>query len=504
MSLDQASPPRTALIVLGMHRSGTSALAGVLAHMGCDLPQDLMPATASNPRGHFESLKVYHLNDAILASAGSAWNDWGPFNPDWYRSPRLGEFRERAAEVMAQEFGRSSLIVLKDPRICRLLPFWKEVLAEAGIRPLFLCTHRAPDEVAASLARREGWPAGWGQLLWLRHVLEAEAETRQEPRLFVSYEALLSDWRATVARIGEGFGLRFPRTADAVAPAIRDFLADELRHFRSTSVRDGVLPPDWIRRPDGIFGRWAATGETAEDRAELDGIRAELDRAIPMLGMVARDAAMAVAQGRNREAEAAEQAAQAMREEELALLRRAQADAEARLRHATVHLEAMTRRLAADMETTVPVELQARERLPAVEAARAALEREVGDLRESLRHRAAHVAELEREVGDLRESLRHRAAHVAELERHAGALAERMAGLEQRVAELEQCVAELEGQGEALERQRKDATGKLAAARLQIAEMEARHAAILSSTSWKVTRPIRSAVERLHRAKQPS
>ncbi|ODM41436.1 hypothetical protein A9O63_11260, partial [Cereibacter johrii] len=77
-------------------------------------------------------------------------------------------------------------------------------------------------------------------------------------------------------------------------------------------------------------------------------------------------------------------------------------------------------------------------------------------------------------------------------------------GLEQRVAELEQCVAELEGQGEALERQRKDATGKLAAARLQIAEMEARHAAILSSTSWKVTRPIRSAVERLHRAKQPS
>ncbi|MGP3726271.1 sulfotransferase [Cereibacter sphaeroides] len=488
MSLVQASPPRIALIVLGMHRSGTSALAGVLAQMGCDLPLDLMPSTAFNPRGHFESLQIYHLNDAILASGGSAWDDWAPFNPEWYRSPRLGEFRQRAAEVMAQEFGRSSLIVLKDPRICRLLPFWKEVLAEAGFRPLFVCTHRAPDEVAASLSRREGWPPGWGQLLWLRHVLEAEAETRQEPRLFVSYEALLSDWRATVARIGEGLGLRFPRTADAAAPAIRDFLADELRHFRSASAREGVLPPDWIRRPQEIFGRWAATGETAEDWAELDGIRAEVDRATPMLGMVARDAARASAQG--RDGEEAEKAEQAMREEELALLRRAQADTEARLRHATVHLEAMTRQLSAEIEATAPAELQARERLPAVEAARAALEREVDDLRQNLRHRAAHVVELERHAGALAE--------------RAAALEQCVAALEQRVAELEQCVAELEGQGEALERQRKDATGKLAAARLQIAEMEARHAAILSSTSWKVTRPIRSAVERLHRAKQPS
>lgn len=81
MSLVQASPPRIALIVLGMHRSGTSALAGVLAQMGCDLPQDLMPSTAFNPRGHFESLQVYHLNDAILASGGPRGMTGRPSTP---------------------------------------------------------------------------------------------------------------------------------------------------------------------------------------------------------------------------------------------------------------------------------------------------------------------------------------------------------------------------------------------------------------------------------------
>ncbi|WP_101342246.1 sulfotransferase family protein [Cereibacter azotoformans] len=469
MPLDQASPPRIALVVLGMHRSGTSALAGVLGHMGCDLPQDLMPGNEANPRGHFESLKVYYLNDAILASAGSAWDDWSPVSPDLYRSPRLAEFRLRAAEVLAQEFGDSSLIVLKDPRICRLLPFWTEALAEAGFRPLYVCTHRAADEVAASLTRREGWPASRGRLLWLRHVLEAEAGTREQPRVFVSYEALLSDWRATVARIAGGLGLQFPRTPEAAAPAILDFLADDLRHFRSDGQRAGPELPDWIRRPQEILGRWAASGERPEDRAELDAIEAELDRALPMLRMIAGDAAPAqgapVPSGPSAEEgarRAADRAAQAMLEEELALLRRAQADAEARLRHASAHLEAMTRRLSGEMEATLSAELSARARLPEVEAARAALQREVADLRESLRHKGYHVAELER---------------------HAGQLAERVVVLERQ-------------QGE-LERQLSEAT-------LQIAELEARHAAIMASTSWKVTRPMRSAIQMFHRPKQTS
>lgn len=59
-------PSRTALVVLGMHRSGTSALIGVLGLLGADLPQDLMPPTTANPRGYFESMKAYRLNDALL------------------------------------------------------------------------------------------------------------------------------------------------------------------------------------------------------------------------------------------------------------------------------------------------------------------------------------------------------------------------------------------------------------------------------------------------------
>lgn len=437
MPLDQAPPPRIALVVLGMHRSGTSALAGVLGHMGCDLPQDLMPPTEANPRGHFESLKVYYLNDAILASAGSSWDDWTAFNEDWYLSPRFAEFRARAAEVLAEEFGRSSLIVLKDPRICRLLPFWKQVLADAGIRPLFVCTHRAPSEVAASLGRREGWPEARGHLLWLRHVLEAEAGTRGDERIFVSYDSLLSDWRATVQRIAEGLGLHLPRSLETAAPAIDDFLSAELRHFRPGDDRGAASLPDWIREPYRILDRWSAGGEATGDQAALDAIRAEVERAMPMLDMLGRavESRSKIEEFRSsltlREQEIAElrgqlasdAAARAALQEELDRARQAQAESEARLRHASQHLESMTRRLAAEMERGLAAQLATRERLPQVER---------------------QLADLERQAGDLETELAH--------------------------------------------------------ARRHIAEMEARHAAMLSSTSWKVTRPMRSITQFLSRS----
>jgi len=153
-------PPRTALIVLGMHRSGTSALAGVLAKMGADLPQDLMPANEFNPDGYFESLLAYKLNDALLGSAGSSWDDWHAVNADWYGSPRKQEYILRAQEMLAQEFGASSFFVLKDPRICRLVPFWNEVMEEGGITPRLHASHprrgRSTPDPPQRLAREPG------------------------------------------------------------------------------------------------------------------------------------------------------------------------------------------------------------------------------------------------------------------------------------------------------------------------------------------------------------
>ena len=76
--LKQHTPSCVALVVLGMHRSGTSALAGVLSKTGYDLPKNLLPASFDNPKGYFESKEIIALNDDLFAEMGAVWSDWMP------------------------------------------------------------------------------------------------------------------------------------------------------------------------------------------------------------------------------------------------------------------------------------------------------------------------------------------------------------------------------------------------------------------------------------------
>ena len=72
------------IVVLGMHRSGTSAVAGTLTKLGGAAPKHLLTADSGNPRGYFESVAFMEFHDELLASAGSCWHDWRLFNPGWY------------------------------------------------------------------------------------------------------------------------------------------------------------------------------------------------------------------------------------------------------------------------------------------------------------------------------------------------------------------------------------------------------------------------------------
>lgn len=166
------------IVVLGMHRSGTSAVAGALTMLGGGAPKHLMPSRPKNPRGFFELVPFMHFHNALLVSAGSHWQDWQKFNPAWYRSPHAGTLKQRAKKLFEAEFGQAPLPVLKDPRICRFLPFWVEVLKEMEAIPRILIPVRSPLEVAHSLETRNGLPLTKGLLLWLRHVLDAEVQSR--------------------------------------------------------------------------------------------------------------------------------------------------------------------------------------------------------------------------------------------------------------------------------------------------------------------------------------
>src|SRR5262249_11923997 len=113
---------RSAILVLGMHRSRTPAVARVLSLLGAGLPRNLLPPAADNPRGFWESQELMTLHDELVAAAGSSWDDWTRLAPDGLETETVGRFRARLLALLEDNFGAARLFVIKDPRMCRMVP----------------------------------------------------------------------------------------------------------------------------------------------------------------------------------------------------------------------------------------------------------------------------------------------------------------------------------------------------------------------------------------------
>ena len=153
------------------------------------------------------------LNDEILTAGGSNWRDWRAFNLGRIDFEAAVALRARAKAALASEFNDADLPIIKDPRMCRLMRFWAPVFEEAEWSVRAVLPLRSPLEVAWSLNRRDGLSVSWACLLWLRHVLDAEAETRAMPRAVVDWSRFLGDKRGTLARIAEELELTWPNGA---------------------------------------------------------------------------------------------------------------------------------------------------------------------------------------------------------------------------------------------------------------------------------------------------
>ena len=277
---------RQAILVLGMHRSGTSAVTRVLNLLGAAVPKTLLPTDENNPRGYWESERFYSLHDQMLQAAGSCWYDWRVLNPDWFSTRAANGFRKRIRATVISEYDSEPLIVLKDPRICRFLPYLLEILAELEIKPLALHAFRNPLGVVQSLERRDGLPIQTSLLLWLRYVLDAEFQSRHIPRCFISYENLLADWRTTATRVASVMGLTWPHRAADVAMEIDEFLSTDLRHEASTiqDLRADASVVSWVKRAFNVFVELENGNQDQHLLNTLDTIRAEFDEGCHTFG----------------------------------------------------------------------------------------------------------------------------------------------------------------------------------------------------------------------------
>lgn len=286
--------PRTAYLVLGMHRSGTSAVTQLLALAGASLPANVMPEDEHNAKGYFEPWKIALFNESRLRASGSAWDDIFAFP---YRALPPGDeeaWVAQAGQLFDAEFRRSAFPLMKDPRATVLLPLWRRVLETRGVQARCVIPVRHPLAVAGSLARRDGFAPQKSVLVWSSYMLAAEAYARGLPCAMVGYDALLSDWRGEVARIEAAHGAPLPRLTPAASKKIDAFLTPELRH---NSAGGGLAELGWAGEIAAHVLGWfeaAARGE-APDRAPLEHAAAELARRQADVGPLTNMAALAEA-----------------------------------------------------------------------------------------------------------------------------------------------------------------------------------------------------------------
>ena len=275
---------KIAYIVLGMHRSGTSSVAGALARLGAERPLTEMEAAEDNPRGFFESRPIAELNDRVLEAGGSWWADWRRFDVKRLDPETLAGFRREIMETVLAEFGGAESLALKDPRICRLGGVWSGVLEEMGYRRVNIVPLRSPLEVAGSLHARNGMPIAKGLALWLRHVLDAERDTRKSGRVLMLWNDFMKDWRTAMAPVATlagtgGFDMRRASEIDV-------YLSGDLRH-QNVPDEDLASAPEshaWAAEAYACLTAAARGDGTASALKRLDQIRDRFESASDLFG----------------------------------------------------------------------------------------------------------------------------------------------------------------------------------------------------------------------------
>ncbi len=217
---------KTVYFILGMHRSGTSALGGVLNILGLNAGSLLMPANDTNPKGYFENRHIYWHNEKILNEYQSSWDDYC-FNIDVISEVDKAKYVQKAQQLIEQEYKYSQQFFIKDPRICMLFPIWKEACENLNINIKIIIPLRNPLEVAESLRSRNDFSHEKSLILWLHHFYQAEYYSREYSRVFLYFDELIekTDKYLKCLETFTEIGLN-----EALKQKIEDFLERDYKH----------------------------------------------------------------------------------------------------------------------------------------------------------------------------------------------------------------------------------------------------------------------------------
>jgi len=224
----------SALIILGMHRSGTSLLTGLLSQVGVVMGRRLYaPQKGVNEKGFWEHEDIVDTHDELLLHLGSQWDDLLPLDKEWWKADVVQPFTDRLIGLVRRDFSSAPVWTLKDPRMCRLLPLWFHIFASLQVNPIFICMNRNPFEVVASLQKRDGFSREKALVLWLSHSLSAELYSRGQQRVFIDFDQVVQNSAEALLKIEREANLAFPVSVKEASKKIEGFVSPGLRHHKA-------------------------------------------------------------------------------------------------------------------------------------------------------------------------------------------------------------------------------------------------------------------------------
>ncbi len=312
MTAEQPGPPALddlSVLVMGMHRSGTSAVAGALQAAGISAgpAEALMGARPDNPRSFGELQAVVDLDDRLLEALDWSWD--APAASPVMRPPAFDDLVNEGRSL-TEPSRRGSTRLLKDPRMSLLLPWWRRILLDRFVVVLPI---RSPAEVAWSLAVRNGFPFELGLALWCTYHRHLAAGLDGLPVVVVSYQTLVDEPAAVMGPMLQELtrlGIRGPLDAEAAAgtvvPTLRRATQPAAAESSVVMIEANGAAAAWAMGPVAAFDRFRLeVAPPAGWESALLGLRRQTIRAERLMATAWRETAQARHEARLSRADAA-------------------------------------------------------------------------------------------------------------------------------------------------------------------------------------------------------
>jgi len=236
-AISSAVQRRPIVLVLGMHRSGTSLCSHLLSALGVDMTDKIAgPGNASvtpdNPRGHWERWEIVEFHDRIFSLFNRDY--LGRFHDfalpvAWWADPRVAQIRREIVAFLEKRMG-DGYFGFKDPRTVRLMPVWHQISNELKLAPKLVLCLRNPAQVARSLNARDGLDPEIGEYRWLVHIVDFFRYTSNLDFCTVEYEGWFNNPSANIEKLQKFLDLQWQQTEADLGLVLSDIIDAAARH----------------------------------------------------------------------------------------------------------------------------------------------------------------------------------------------------------------------------------------------------------------------------------